>query len=86
VERGGSYTFTTPDPQSIVKVRLIHPSAVTHVTDVQQRSIAVSFTQETGALRLTIPTGTGLIPSGYYMLFVDNGRGVPSVARWIHVA
>lgn len=86
VDRGDSYSFTTPDAASIAKVRLVHPSAVTHVTDVQQRSIAVSFTHEHGALRLTIPTGSGLVPSGYYMLFVDNNRGVPSVARWVHVA
>ncbi len=86
IERGGTYTYTTPDAGSIADVRLIHPSAVTHVTDVQQRSIAVPFKRVNGALALTIPTGAGLLPSGYYMLFVDNSHGVPSVARWVHVA
>jgi hypothetical protein len=86
VARGHAYTFTTPNASSIVKVRLMHPSAVTHVTDVQQRSIAVTFKRERGALKLTIPTNSGLIPSGYYMLFVDNSKGVPSVAKWVHVS
>ena len=86
VARGDSYRFTTPDPGSIVKVRLMHPSAVTHVTDVQQRSVAVSFTRDHGAVTLKIPANAGLLPSGYYMLFVDNTKGVPSVARWVHVS
>ena len=84
--RGQTGTFTTPDPASIVKARLMHPSAVTHVTDVQQRSIALSIHREHGAVTLTVPTGAGLVPSGWYMLFVDNQRGVPSVARWVHVS
>ena len=64
----------------------MHPSAVTHVTDVQQRSIALTIKHEHGAVALTIPTGAGLVPSGWYMLFVDNGRGVPSVAKWVKIS
>jgi hypothetical protein len=86
LQRGQTASFTTPDPGSIVKARLMHPSAVTHVTDVQQRSIALTIKHESGAVALTIPTGAGLVPSGWYMLFVDNGRGVPSVARWVKIS
>ena len=86
LQRGQTGTFTTPDPGSIVKARLMHPSSVTHVTDVQQRSIALTIKHEHGAVALTIPTGTGLVPSGWYMLFVDNGRGVPSVAKWVKIS
>jgi hypothetical protein len=84
--RGATGTFTTPNSSSIVKARLMHPSAVTHVTDVQQRSIALSISHVNGAVKLTIPSGAGLVPSGWYMLFVDNGRGVPSVARWVKIS
>jgi hypothetical protein len=86
VTRGETVKFTTPDPNAIVKARLMHPSAVTHVTDVQQRSIAIKFKRQRGSLVLTIPKNSGLVPSGYYMLFVDNARGVPSHARWVHVS
>jgi hypothetical protein len=86
LRRGQSARFTTPDSGSIVKARLMHPSAVTHVTDVQQRSIALSVTRQPGAVRLTVPRGAGLVPTGWYMLFVDNGRGVPSVARWVKIS
>jgi len=85
LRRGQTASFTTPNAGSIVKARLMHPSAVTHVTDVQQRSIALSIKHERGAVALTIPNGAGLVPSGWYMLFVDNGRGVPSIARWVKI-
>jgi hypothetical protein len=84
--RGQTGTFKTPDSGSIVKARLMHPSAVTHVTDVQQRSIALTIKHKPGVVALTIPRGAGLVPTGWYMLFVDNGRGVPSVARWVKIS
>lgn len=83
---GQTGVFATPDPSDIVKARLMHPSAVTHVTDVQQRSIALTITRRKGAVALTIPRGSGLVPAGWYMVFVDNRAGVPSVARWVHVS
>lgn len=85
LDRGQTAIFTTPDAGEIVKARLMHPSAQTHVTDVQQRSVALAIKREKGAVALTIPTGPGLVPSGWYMVLVDNQRGVPSVARWVHI-
>jgi len=52
---------------------------------VEQRSIAVSFTQHGNTLDFEVPSGPGLVPSGWYMLFVTNRRGTPSIARWVHV-
>ena len=85
LSRGQTGVFTTPDPGAIVQARLIHPSSVTHVTDVQQRSIALPMRRTSGGVALTIPQGSGLVPAGWYMLFVDNRLGVPSVARWVQV-
>jgi hypothetical protein len=85
LSRGETGVFTTPQASEIGMARLIHPSSVTHVTDVQQRSIALTMRRERGALALTIPRGAGLVPSGWYMLFIDKRNGVPSVARWVHI-
>lgn len=85
LSRGQTAVFATPDPAAITKARLIHPSAVTHVTDVQQRSIALKLTRGHESVALTIPRGSGLVPPGWYMVFVDNHSGVPSVARWVHI-
>jgi hypothetical protein len=86
VRRAGAATFTTSAPADIQKVRLIHPSAATHDTDMAQRSIALSFTRTAGGVRVKIPAQSGLVPSGWYMLFVDSSKGVPSIARWVRVA
>jgi hypothetical protein len=83
--RGGTAEFRTPDPESIATARLIRPSAVTHATDVQQRSVALDITRRDGAISLTVPTQAGLVLSGWYMLFVTDRTGTPSVARWVHV-
>jgi len=85
VTRGASALFTTPHPESITAAELIRPSAVTHVTNSEQRSIALNIRREAGAIRVTIPGGAGLVPTGYDMLFVTNKQATPSVARWVHV-
>ena len=85
VARGGAATFTVPNSADIRKIRLIHPSAATHDTDVEQRSVAVSFTRTANGVRVRIPKPAGLVPLGWYMLFVDNSNGVPSVARWVQI-
>jgi hypothetical protein len=85
IRRGGSATFTISDPADIQKIRLIHPSAATHDTDLEQRSIAIKFTRTAHGVHLWIPRRAGLVPLGWYMLFVDNDKGVPSVARWVQV-
>jgi hypothetical protein len=83
--RGASESVNTVDATPIAAIRLIRPSAVTHVTDVEQRSVAVSFTQHGNTLDFELPSAPGLLPSGWYMLFVTNQVGTPSISRWVHV-
>jgi Domain of unknown function (DUF1929) len=85
LKRGGTASFTVTQTGKIAKLRLIHPGAYTHVTDVAQRSIELPFSAGGGRLNVTVPTSPGLVPSGWYMVFADNRRGVPSVAWWVKV-
>ncbi|MEU9972471.1 kelch motif-containing protein [Streptomyces sp. NPDC051014] len=85
VERGGTGTFTSRDASAVRKVRLIRPSATTHVTDVDQRSVALDFTTSGDRLTVTVPENRNLVPSGWYMVFAVDGRGTPSTARWVKV-
>jgi hypothetical protein len=85
VQRGTTVAFATPDRARIATARLMRPSAVTHVTDVDQRSVALDITPVPDGVALSVPKAKGLVPSGWYMLFVVDGRGVPSEARWIQV-
>ncbi|GGZ79580.1 galactose oxidase-like domain-containing protein [Streptomyces echinoruber] len=85
VARGASATFTSRHASAIRKLRLIRPSASTHVTDVDQRSVAVDFTTSGDRVKVTVPKNRNLVQSGWYMLFAVDDQGTPSVAQWVRV-
>jgi hypothetical protein len=85
VPRGSSARFSTPDSATIKTARLIRASAVTHVTNVEQRSVALDLTKQAGAVTITVPAEPTIVPPGFYMLFVTTDDGTPSVARWVQV-
>ncbi|MEV5983489.1 kelch motif-containing protein [Streptomyces sp. NPDC052051] len=85
IARGASGTFTSRHASAIRKVRLIRPSASTHVTDVDQRSIALDFATKGDKLTVTVPKNRNLVQSGWYMLFADDDEGTPSKAQWVKV-
>ncbi len=85
IERGGSATFKTQHASSIKTARLIRPSASTHVTDVDQKSIALDLKTSKGGVTVTVPKNRNLVQSGWYMLFVTDDQGTPSEAQWVKV-
>ncbi|WP_394433766.1 radical copper oxidase GlxA [Streptomyces sp. SGAir0957] len=85
IARGGSATYRTRHSSSIRTARLIRPSASTHVTDVDQTSIALGLKKSAGSVTVTVPKNRSLVESGWYMLFVTDDEGTPSKARWVHV-
>ncbi|MFG1989922.1 galactose oxidase-like domain-containing protein [Actinoplanes sp. NPDC048988] len=85
VSHGSVIHFPTPDAGRAVSARLIRPSAVTHVLDVDQRSVALPLLRRPHGVTLTFPKRDGVMPSGWYMLFLVDDRGVPSVGRWVRV-
>ncbi|WP_328438507.1 kelch motif-containing protein [Streptomyces sp. NBC_00444] len=78
-------TFTTAHPERITAARLMRPSAVTHTTDVEQRSIALDLTRAGNSVTVDVPKDPTLVPPGWYMLFVTDAQGTPSEAKWIQV-
>jgi len=81
---GQTFFVPTPDAASIAKVTWIRLGAVTHTNNMSQRINSLSFSQVTGGLNVTAPSGNQA-PPGYYMLFVLNGSGVPSVAKIVRI-
>jgi hypothetical protein len=55
------------------------------VTDVEQRSIKLEISRNGAGIDTRIPKRAGLVPSGWYMLFVTDENGAPSKAHWVHV-
>jgi hypothetical protein len=64
---------------------LIRPASTTHSTDANQRSVALGFELALQGARLTIPQDPNIAPPGWYMLFVNDALGRPSVAKWVHL-
>ena len=85
VTYGQSFTVNTPDAASISLVTLLRLGSVTHAFDMDQRILRPAFSQATGALNITAPSDPNLCPPGYYMLFILNSAGVPSVAAIMRI-
>lgn len=85
VARGSKVSWATSAPASVKSARLIRPSSVTHVTDVEQRSVNLPLTATADGIEVSIPDNPNLVPSGWYMAFISNNDGVPSSAYWVHV-
>jgi Domain of unknown function (DUF1929)/Glyoxal oxidase N-terminus/Fibronectin type III domain len=85
VEYGESFFVGTPDATSISKVTLIALSSVTHGFNMGQRISRPVFSQAAGGLDVTVPSNPNKTPPGYYMLFILNSNGVPSVAKIVQI-
>lgn len=85
MQRGTTAQLTVPNSQDIKNAKLMRPSAVTHVTDVEQRSVNLPFTQTANGISVQVPENPNLLPSGWYMAYVTNKQNIPSKAFWVHV-
>src|SRR5688572_128271 len=81
-----AFQVTTPNAADIASVALVRPGSATHAFDFEQRVVNLAFTAGSGTLTLTSPPSANVAPPGYYMLFLINRAGVPSVARWVQVS
>jgi hypothetical protein len=85
VAYGSAVRVQTPDAASIASMALVSFGADTHTLDMNQHFVPLSFTAGNGSLTASVPANPNVAPPGYYMLFIVNSRGVPSVAPIIHV-
>ena len=83
---GGAFEVQTPDAATITSVVLMRPGAPTHAFDMDQRLVKVSYTVGSGVLNVTAPPNGNIAPPGYYMLFILNSAGVPSLASFVHLS
>ena len=83
---GNNFSVTTPNAASISSVVLVRNGTVTHAFGMDQREVGLSFTAGNGTLTVTAPPNGNIAPPGYYMLFLLNSSGVPSLASFVLVA
>jgi hypothetical protein len=73
------------DAASVSRVTLVKTGSATHTVDFDQRFLSLSFSGSAQALDVTLPASRKLAPPGFYMLFVFDAAGVPSVARIVRL-
>ena len=66
---------------------LVAPGAVTHGVDMNQRHVELSVLGRVAGkgLNVRMPASPNLAPPGWYMLFVLDSAGTPSVAHWVQL-
>ena len=64
----------------------MRPGAATHAFDMEQRLIELEIAPaQDGKLHLVGPPNANIAPPGYYMLFLIDSAGVPSVATFVRL-
>jgi galactose oxidase len=81
-----AFTVHTPAPASIRRVMWISLSSVTHSYNENQRAMRLNFSGSgTSAITVVAPARAALAPPGYYLMFILDNRGVPSVAKIVRI-
>jgi hypothetical protein len=81
---GGEFEIHTPQAEEIQWVELIWPMATTHSCETGQRVVDLGFkAHDFCHLHVNVLSEQNIAPPGWYMLFLVNKRGVPSVASWL---
>ncbi len=83
---GTSFTVHTPDAANISSVVIMKDGAATHAFNMDQRLVGLNFSKGSGKLTVTGPPNGNTAPPGYYMIFLINSSGVPSVAKFLQVS
>ncbi len=86
VARGETLQYRSSHATAVRSARLIPLNSSTHVTNIEQRSVAAKVSVDSDELTVELPNDTVLLPDGWYMLFVVDEFGVPSVAKMVQVA
>jgi hypothetical protein len=80
-------TFGIATSANVSSAVLVAPGQTTHGADMHQRYVELKVTERLSGIGVNIatPPNANIAPPGYYMLFIVDERGVPSVARWIRL-
>jgi hypothetical protein len=86
------FTVSYSSNSSIASAVLVRPGSSTHASNMDQRLVGLCgpspqtpCNASNNALSLTTPPNGNIAPPGYYMLFLLDSAGVPSIAQLIQL-
>jgi len=84
IELGVDFSVVS-NSANIRRVTLVKAGSATHSVNMDQRFIELVFTQSSTTSFVQAPDAATEAPPGYYLLFVINDVGVPSVGKIVRV-
>ena len=85
IEVGRSFSLGFSNASSISRVTLVKTGSVTHSVNMDQRFVELSFTPTGAMLDVNGPARAGDTPPGYYLLFIIDSAGTPSVGKIVKI-
>jgi hypothetical protein len=87
IKYNSKVTIRTPQAIQVKWINLIRPGLTTHSFNGTQRLVDVPFTLvPPDTLNAVVPGEANVAPPGWYMLFLTDHDGVPSIGHWVHLS
>ena len=78
---GKTFDLGVSAPLGVSRVVLVKTGSTTHSWNMEQRFVELGFKADGNTLHVQAPARAADAPPGYYMVFVIDANGVPSVAK-----
>ncbi len=85
IEIGETFAVDVAGSGPVSRVTLVKSGSVTHSWNMDQRFVEATFNTNGSRLMVQAPTRAGNAPPGFYILFVLNAAGVPSVGEMVQI-
>jgi hypothetical protein len=84
---GQAVDIKSPQAGTLRWAHIVANCVTTHSFDMNQRLVDLPIaSQANGTVRVTVTNNPNIAPPGWYMLFIVDNNGVPSVARWVRLS
>ena len=85
-ELGFGRPISVTTSRAVTSFSLVRMGATTHTVNTDQRRLSLNFTRLSDtSYRVDVPSNSGYLLPGYWMLFALDSAGVPSVAKIVRV-
>jgi len=83
---GKTFELESTQTRDIIEIAIIRSTVTTHCVNTEQRYVGLEFSsKDSDPLSVIAPPNKNIAPPGYYLLFVLNKDGVPSIAPFVQV-
>src|SRR5437879_548735 len=87
IKYSSKIAIQTPQAIQVKWISLIRPGLTTHSFNGTQRLVDVPFTLvPPDTVNADVPAERNVAPPGWYMLFLTDHDGVPSMGHWVHLS